>query len=223
MGIIDLLFPKSCLGCGSPNSYICASCIQKVKLPRAICPTCLRFSLDGKTHIKCLTPQGLNGLISLWNYDGVVRKAILALKFKFAKEIATELSDLAARRIPSRTFFPNDSVLIPIPIYWLRRNWRGFNQSEEIGKRIALKAGWKFTSDLLIRKERSVPQTELKRKERLENVRGVFSLNPGYKQTFTNYILFDDVWTTGSTLKAACKVLKRSGVEKVWGFTLAKG
>ena len=59
----------------------------------------------------------------------------------------------------------------------------------------------------------------------MRNIKGVFALNPNYDFRITNYdplILFDDVWTTGSTLKEAAKVLKRAGINNLWALTLAR-
>jgi len=234
MNLADILFPKSCLGCGRSGGYICENCLSKVRTPKPVCPECLKPSIDGMTHTKCLRPLGLDGLISLWNYEGVVRKAILALKYKYAEEIAQELSQYAVEALETRNSFcliPASPAgrytsisLVPIPLYWLRKNWRGFNQAEEIGKTISGGVGWKHEPNLLIRKKLKVPQTSLKRRERLSNVQGIFavSLNIDISQ-YPNIVLFDDVWTTGSTLKEVAKVLKRAGVKKVWGVTLARG
>jgi predicted amidophosphoribosyltransferase len=84
--------------------------------------------------------------------------------------------------------------------------------------------GWKFNKDVLIKTKATPAQTGLSGKQRLENLRGSFAVNP--KVPFSSYpqvILFDDVWTTGSTLNEAAKVLKEKGVKAVWGVTFAKG
>jgi ComF family protein len=179
----------------------------------------------------------LDGLVFLWPYGGVVRKAILGLKYKYASQVAGELASHAVEYLQKRkVVLPIKSTLVSIPLYWFRENWRGFNQVEEIGKLVASSMQWGFRGDLLIRKKLARPQTELRGKERRENIRGVFSLNPNYKLRITNYppgqrpsraggqslILFDDVLTTGATMKEAAKVLKRSGAKKVWGLTIAR-
>lgn len=225
MGILDLVFPKLCLECGKEGAYICAGCLAKVRYAKPICPYCEKASIDGVTHIKCARKLGLNGLTSIWEYEGVVRKAILTLKYKYSTKVGLELSDIFAGRIHnSRFLIPNSAVLVPIPLYWHRENTRGFNQSVEIGKVIANVLNLKFEPDMLIRKKQTTPQVELSGDARRQNLRGVFSLNPNYSLLAINYsvILFDDVFTTGSTLREAAKVLKRAGVAKVWGLTIAR-
>jgi competence protein ComFC len=80
---------------------------------------------------------------------------------------------------------------------------------------------WKFAPDLLIREVATKPQVGLKREERLKNIKSAFSLNPKYNIQNTLYIIFDDVYTTGTTIKEACRVLKKAGAEEVWGLTIA--
>src|SRR3972149_8295136 len=106
MNLADILFPKSCLGCGRSGGYICENCLSKVRTPKPVCPECLKPSIDGMTHTKCLRPLGLDGLISLWNYEGVVRKAILALKYKYAEAITKELTEHAVETVDASEILP---------------------------------------------------------------------------------------------------------------------
>lgn len=225
MDILGLIFPKNCLNCKKEGGYICKNCLSKVKPATPVCSYCQKASIDGMTHFKCERKYGLDGLTSIWEYEGVVRKAILALKYKFAKEIGNELSALVVSEINFRNsvFIIPDSILVPVPLHFFRENWRGFNQSELVGKKLAEALGWKL-ADLLIKKKATTSQAELKGKERVENVKGIFSINPHYSSFSApdSVILFDDVATTGSTLKEAAKVLKRAGAKKVWGLTIAR-
>lgn len=226
MTIIDFLFPRKCLNCGKEDGYIGVNCLSQVSTVKPICPICERPSIDGMTHSGCKTPLGIDALTSIWVYEGVVRKAILALKYKYATEVAKDLSKVFIKSLLATDYLlPAISVLVPIPMHWYRENYRGFNQSEEIGKIVAQDLGWKLTSDLLVKKKSTTPQTDLKARDRSKNIQGVFSPNPRYQPLTISHkqlILFDDVWTTGSTMKEAAKVLKRGGVERVWGLTIAR-
>ena len=71
----------------------------------------------------------------------------------------------------------------------------------------------------------SRPQAEIRsEKKRKANIRWAFKVNPAAQFTIpgSKFVLFDDVWTTGSTLKEAGQRLKRAGVKEVWGLTLAR-
>ena len=226
MSILEFIFPKKCLDCGVSGDYLCENCLKKTWFSPKVCIECERASVDGMTHQKCRQPLGMNGAASIWVYEGVVRKAILKLKYKFTLEIVKELASYVLGELKKKEFvFGKNPILVPIPLSRQRGNWRGFNQAEEMGKLIAKGMDWEFFPHLLLRKKTVKPQTELEGKERLENVRNVFSLNPNYKLQITGYqslILFDDVLTTGATLKEAAKVLKRGGAKTVWGLTIAR-
>lgn len=224
MAILDLFFPKTCLSCGKEGKYLCSNCIAKVPILKSVCPYCEKPSIDGLTHFKCQRKYGIDGLTSIWDYEGVIRKAILALKFKYSTEVGLELSKVFVEYLKSTKYLlPKNTTLIPIPIFWYRQNVRGFNQSEEIGKLVASETGWGFKPDLLIKTRSTTSQVQLSVEKRKQNLIGVFAVSsPNILNTIPNIILFDDVFTTGSTLKEAAKVLKRSGVEKVWGLTIAR-
>lgn len=195
MGLIDFIFPKKCLECKTEGRYICESCIGKVPVGGWI-------------------DLGETKVYSAWRYEGVVRKAIIALKYKFATEIADELVGYIKLKTSSQN-------LVPIPLHWRRQNTRGFNQSELLGQKLASKMNWKYTPSLLIKSRPTPPQVGLKRDTRQSNLKGAFALNPKFKIP-TSVLIFDDVYTTGSTLKEVVKTLRNSGAKKVWCLTVAR-
>jgi competence protein ComFC len=221
MSILDLVYPKNCLACKKAGSYICDSCLNKVTVAKRICPECGRFSYLGETHKSCQKRLGLDGNFSIWRYEGVLRNSIIALKYKFVSDLAEELAEKSVKRLMIDNFRPRDVMLIPIPLHKKRQQWRGFNQSLELGRIIAKEMNWKFAPNLLIRGIATKPQVGLKREERLKNIKSAFVLNAKYAIQNTTYIIFDDVYTTGTTIKEACKILKKSGAKEVWGLTIA--
>ncbi len=224
MKFLDILFPKKCLNCGLGDKYICEKCIAKVSILNQICPYCEKSSIDGFTHVVCRKKFRLEGVFSLWRYEGVIRTAILNLKYKFATQIACELSYLMVSRLKKFPFFSEKIILVPVPIYWLRENFRGFNQSQLIGKIVSKNLNWIFYSDILFRQKLRQPQTNLDKDERRENIKGVFLINKKYQEFIKDkkVVLFDDVYTTGSTLKEASKILKKGGAKVVFGLTIAR-
>ncbi len=224
---LDLVFPKKCVSCRKTGSYICKKCQKDISFAHSFCPVCGKRAIDGLTHFGCRKKLGLDGVVCLWDYHGVIRKAILTLKYKFTFDLARELCFLGYPAIEenfSLSFLKN-KILVPIPLSSRRKKWRGFNQTEILGKTIALHFGWRFSPNLLLRKKFVRPQTGLGKKERSKNIRGSFEVNPEYRKILgenVQIVIFDDVWTTGATLREACKVLKRKSFPVVWGFTLAK-
>jgi len=123
MVFLDLLFPRNCLGCGRGGQYVCSFCISKLPKVDQLCPVCEKASIDGVTHVRCLKKLSIDGVYSLWPYQGVVRTSILKLKYKFATQIAEELSNFSFSVLKNTPIFPEKFVLTPIPLYWIRKNF----------------------------------------------------------------------------------------------------
>lgn len=227
MSLIDLIFPKQCLQCGKNGTYICRNCVKRVRLAKQVCVECQRQAIDGVTHTGCRTSLGLDGTLAGFEYKWVIKRGIKSIKYRFVKDIAQELSDLLIDNIKNNiNALPKDPVLVPVALHKKRLNWRGFNQAEEMGRIVARKMRWRFASDLLIRTKYTIPQVELKGDERKGNVQGIFVLNQKYRQLITKdqaFIIFDDVITTGATVREACKVIKRKNKKlMIWGFSVAR-
>lgn len=226
--LLDLLFPRHCLGCGKTGSYFCASCLNLVVVfPERICPVCQKGSFGGITHPGCARPQGLDGLTTVFAYGGLIEKAIKKIKYHFVSDLSSELVELFLSFIGEDKTFAEfcreKPILIPIPLHAARLRWRGFNQSELLGRLIAENLGLDFAPDLLARVKNTQPQVELDKEKRGQNIKGAFSLAPSILVSQSpSILLFDDVWTSGATLREAAKVLKRAGTTKVWGLTLAR-
>ena len=207
---LDFLFPRKCLGCGQSGSYFCSSCLDLVKLePQRICPVCGQFSAGGLTHQNCQRSYGLDGLTSVFAYQGVMEKAIKKLKYKFVTDLAQDLVELFLSFCGEDQVFTKicqeNVFLVPIPLHPSRFRWRGFNQAELLGKMIASNLDLPFLSNLLLRVKKTKPQAELKKAMRGKNIKGAFKKNHNSKFLIQNskFLLFDDVWTSGATLREA--------------------
>lgn len=229
MTLLDLLFPRTCLNCGKTGAYFCSECLNFTSLDRErICPVCERLAVGGTTHPGCLKDRSLDGFTSVFAYKGIIRKAIGKLKYKFVSDIGSELVELFLSSLGEDESFTrfcrqSEVCLVPVPLHPARERWRGFSQTRLLGKMITDNLGIKMV-DLLIRTKNTKPQVGLKEEERKTNIKDAFSVNPvlSLKYSVFSIILFDDVWTSGSTLKEAARTLKKVGAGKVWGLTLAR-
>jgi len=231
MNLIDWIYPRKCVGCNRSGKYFCDECLEKTKLSWLICPMCNKQAVGGMTHLRCKRKLGLDGLMSLWSYKGLVRLGVQELKYEFLRDIEKELSVLIKSRIEARMkegqnrrwklFLGKNPVVIGVPLYWRRQNWRGFNQAEVIGEIVAKRCGLRMIINGIRRVKTTKPQVKLKKEQRRLNVRGVFEVNKDV-DLGKRVILIDDVWTTGATIREIGKQLKRMGVQEVWGLTLAK-
>jgi len=230
--LTDLFLPKRCLSCGQEGGYLCSHCRKTIwPLSDFICPVCEKQSFLGQTHPYCQTKYSLDGLVSFFPYKGLMRTAIGKLKYKFITDLAEDLFVLMKNVVRTKNqfkwlkrFFPkNKTILIPIPLYWQRENWRGFNQSKLLGEKLADYFHWQLRDDILIRQKATQAQVELRARQRQKNIQRAFKIKPNIQiSQDSKILLFDDVWTTGSTLKEAAKVLKKAGFKKVYGLTICR-
>ncbi len=228
MEILDLIFPKRCVGCGKIGRYVCRACrklITPIAPNECICPVCEKPAIAGITHPKCRTRYTPDGLTSFFYYTTVVRDAIKTIKYRFVRDLASEIVNLVPLSAYEVRSLAGDATtaLVPIPLHVSRLRYRGFNQAETLGGLVANRLHIPVRVDLLKRTKLTTPQVEKDRKERLRNMEHVFSVSKisGVFQ-YKNILLFDDVFTTGATMRAAASVLKRQGVQYVWGVTMAR-
>lgn len=223
--VLDLFFPARCVECGSVGGYICVRCRKTIEVRSLHCPECDRRAVDGATHPACKKAWGLDGLTTVFYNRGVLKKAIKQLKYRFvAHEAETLIAFVPAATLQMISSQMSPSFIYPIPLHKDRLKWRGFNQSEKLAQQLSIKMNLPLVSGLLERKQKRIPQADIsKREERIKNAQGLFEIAPTIQVSkYTSVILFDDIWTTGATMKEATKVLKRHGVERVWGMTLAR-
>ena len=225
LNILDLLFPKRCVSCGAFGKYICNKCFLEIEfVEKPICPICQRQAIGGKIHPKCAGKFRLDGLVVACNYKGPIKFAVRKVKYKWVYDIEKVLVDLLASQI-WKFDLPQKSILVPIPLHKKRKNWRGFNQAEILAKTLSKKFNVSY-SDSLIRTINTKTQVGLTREERKKNVKDAFAFRKAQGRVRIrdkNFILVDDVYTSGATMMEAAKVLKRSGARNVWAMTVALG
>ena len=212
--ILDLIFPKICYGCGKKGDYLCLKCQKNI------------------TILTTKPPQnGFDGGLSLFKYNSAIKSAIIDLKYNFVSDNANKLTNFMAKTLKSnfpnliKYWYQNNFILIPIPLHYFRQNWRGFNQSEILAQNLATKLSLDFSNQILIRHKNTTIQARLKKiKDRTNNVANIFSLNPSLGNlTHKNFIIFDDVATTQSTLISAQNTLKALLPNQCWYLTLSAG
>lgn len=150
---------------------------------------------------------------------------IIEGKYNYIKSIYNFLGSLVSKHIQTRGYvslFSHNFRLVPIPLAASRQKWRGFNQAEILCQAISKELSIPVI-DLLIRQKTTKTQKDLKRSERLQNVKGVFAINQTENPVRgQNFIVVDDVITTGSTIVEAAKTLKSAGAGQVWCLTVAR-
>ena len=225
MGWLDLVFPASCVGCGSWGGYICPDCLNKVgSIDIPICPECGKPSVYGKTHHRCKRVWGMDGLVAALPYRGLVKHLLGKYKYRLVKQLTDELVELVFSYGDLTPLQDRNWMVLAVPLHKKRRRWRGYNQAYELAKGIAKRGDWQLVKEgVLERSVYSKPQTSFSGKERRQNVSGAFILGDITKElTKQPILLVDDVWTTGASMRECTKVLKRNGVKEVWGLVVAR-
>lgn len=226
--LLDLFFPKKCLGCGKADIYICDDCFNKIEIsPNNTCFFCGKITWQGRICLECKKQNYLNRLIFATEYaNPLVRGLIKSFKYYFAQELAIPLSKLLIKTLNNWLLDFNywNFLVIPIPLYKRRERFRGFNQAELLAREIADYFKIPVSTSVLKRKLHTYPQAKIKDMEkRRVNLENVFEINPERLVEGKTIILIDDVTTTGATLIEAAKILKQSNAKEVWAITVAKG
>lgn len=229
--IKDILFPKYCFGCSKIGVYICLFCQKRLQtLHFDICPYCRKKSYFGLTHPACKRENGIDGLKSIYRYNDVVKKIILQIKYRLVSDAIAEFMAVVPHHKKEELLFyrqlSHSFIFIPIPLHEKRLKKRGFNQSYEMAVFFSQMLQFPIDRDLVIRKKQTKPQVAfVAPKDRYLNIVGAFALADCVSEDRIKnkqFIIFDDVWTTGWTIREAAKVLKKHGATKVFALTMAR-
>jgi len=221
MGLVDLIFPKKCVACGSFGDYVCAECINKFpEVKHQKCSMCEGRSVTGRTHKRCEKGLGMDGLVGVFRHTGVMRKMINKYKFSYVYDLVGDLSEAMISFGDMEILAKNNFSLVTcVPLHMSRLKKRGFNQSALIAERVAKYLRIPFNENVLERVKNTRVQSGLVRKDRVKNINGAFRLVEDVQGK--KVLLVDDVWTTGSTMREGVRVLKRNRAKEVWGLVLA--
>lgn len=236
--ILDLLFPKYCLGCNKEGEWICDKCQKKIILiKQKTCPNCQRITKFGQFCQRCRDKFDLTGAIVAAYYEnGPLKEAMHTFKYEGVFDLANDLGKLFHNKLnllpppclaESRRARWNKVgiVIIPVPLHKKRQAMRGFNQAELLARQIAQKNKLVLVKNQLIRhKYQKKSQAELSGKARRESLKNCFSwVGHPHELKGKTVLLVDDVYTTGSTLNECAKVLRnQAGADEIWGLVLAK-
>jgi competence protein ComFC len=201
--LLQIIYPSFCLFCSdlvSPDDVACDSCLKNIRVPATV-----EFKVAESKVIK---------VYALSEYEGPIRSLLMG---KLNGNISS--SKRAAKLVMRATNFNmfdqqniNDSILVPIPLHWTRKLWRGFNQSSAMAEVYSEKTGIPVVN-LLCKIKKTEYQSVLSKSLRAENVKNAFKLSDNIceesrrKIEGKKIIIVDDLCTTGSTLVVAAKIL----------------
>lgn len=188
---------------------ICQLCGRPTDVP-GFCRSCRRTDL------------AIDGIRSVFLFEGGVRKAIHQLKYGDRHSLAVTLAQLMADHWHSNPM-PAD-LLAPVPLHPVRQRERGYNQADLLARALGDMISLPVVTTGFKRVRHTQSQMSLNAADRRENVQGAFVYQSRRDNTISGrrVVVIDDVCTTASTLEACSLALKAAGASTVWGFTLAR-
>lgn len=229
----DLVFPRSCVHCAQAckhayYDFLCQRCARELFFSEPpACTTCgypfLGQLAGPKTCPHCveLAPLFDQGK-TLFLAKGPARSLLHELKYRHGFYVLRDLAQMVERTNHYKRYLQG-ATLIPVPLHPVKARERGFNQSQRLAAMLA-KTCDAQVAELLIRTQFTQTQTRLDRNARQQNVKNAFAIAPNaHVIAQTNYILIDDVFTTGSTLNACAAVLRQAGAQSIKVATIGHG
>lgn len=219
------VLPPHCLLCGQTGAGqrdLCAACAADLLRNRVCCPRCA-LPLDAPAPLcgECLhaEPPFVSACVP-FVYAPPLDALLTRLKFSRNLAAGRVLSELwvdAIRESPP----PIPQALIPVPLHGDRLRERGYNQALELARPLAHAFGIELRNDALMRSRATSAQSNLDADARHRNLRGAFAVAPDTNLP-AHVVLFDDVMTTGTTLRECARTLVRAGVERVDVWAVAR-
>ena len=239
---LDLLFPPTCFCCDAPNLpqaepgeaelgperiNLCETCRAALCHAGACCQRC---GLEVGPHVDpvagCARCRGeryaFERVVHLGRYDGELRRCVLRMKNGAESPLAAAVARWLLHECGDQLRALKADVVVPIPMHWSRRAWRGSNSADTLAEEIARGLSLPCAPWLVRRRRRTRPQTELSPTRRRQNMRGAFSVRRHRDLAGARVLVVDDVMTTGSTCSACARTLKRGGASWVGSAVVAR-
>lgn len=222
MNFLDLIFPKSCKYCGKMGEYICNDCYNKF--------------IKKYEYNYCK-----NGKFFIYKYDGELRELLLKYKFRDESYLREFFANSIIKNKKLYIFLNQYDIIVPVPVHRKRKLERGYNQTEEILKfavntiknKININENSNnnglfrinYYNNILTKTRNIAPQSTKNETERKENIKNAFGIKNEQSKTLIRnkkILVFDDIYTTGSTFNECKKILLQSGAKKVGALMIAK-
>ncbi len=231
---LNLVFPARCEWCqvemdaveeGLPLCDDCRLLLGPKSWPG--CPRCGAYGkADADPVLGCDVCRGkrhwFDGVTPLGGYHEKLRGVVLRMKHATRDSLSQAMGRLLVFRRHESLAGLRPDLIVPIPMYWSRRLWRGTNSAEIVAATLGRCLGVRVDGRVLSFCRKTLPQNELPPTMRFRNVRGAFRVRPRRYDKGSRILLVDDVLTTGATCSEAAAVLKKAGAKTVAVAVIAR-
>lgn len=232
--LLDLLLPPRCGRCGvdtAADAALCLDCWREVGfVAEPLCEICgIPFEVRPFGAAICgdclADPPPFDRARSAVLYDDATRPMILS--FKHGDRLTLAPLFAAWMRTAGAGLLEEADLIVPVPLHRWRLLGRRYNQSAILSRSLGRLCGLRVVDSLLVRTRHTPSQGRKSAAQRASNVRGAFSLwnkSDGTAEAIEDrrVVLVDDVFTTGATVSACTRVLRRGGARTVDVLTLAR-
>ena len=219
--IWELFIEKKCYVCQKSWHFFCDMCFSKIAKKSPYCFVCKEKSKDFKIHSRCLKFCPLTEIIVLYSFsDQAVKKALHDGKYYGKYTVYNDLIVWSENDAFKDINF-SQSLLIPIPMHFLRRWKRGYNHSEKIAAYLSEHLDIPYHSNILKKGKYSRQQSKLRKSERLTNIQWSFRVYKSNTEKVKTIYLVDDVVSTWTTLFEAVSLLQEAWFSDVRAIVLS--
>ena len=212
--LLDLIAPHSCRGCSRLGKVLCERCKNNIILcHQNFCPNCKAKTIDGK----CKKCKNLPPTFVVSRRTGLIGELIHDFKYNSVRALSSPLADILDSILPKT---PQNTIIVPLPTIHRHIRERGLDHTYLIAKKLG-RIRRCPVQKILIRHKNTV-QVGADQKTRLAQAKSAYEISSKTQIDKTaTYILLDDVWTTGASMKSAIKKLRNTGARKIIVVLLA--
>ena len=239
--LLDVFFPPGlyCTCCGKitddTRTYgLCNDCMRDIKwVSGRTCAKCGKVMSEtdpGEVCFYCRSNEhSFDKGYACAEYGEYEKTLLYELKYASRGDIGKAMGEIVYDRMAAEFgeagLALSYDMVLPVPLYIIRKKRRGFNQAELIAEEFAERSGIRMENKLLIRSKETVAMKGLGPAERRANIQGAFTLREGAEEILqgARILMLDDIFTTGATLDEAALVLKNAGASRVDFCVFAAG
>lgn len=209
-GLLDLLIPHSCRGCGHIGNVLCNRCKNYIlHKHQNQCPNCKSPNLSGNCpHCPDLPPTFIIG-----ERSGLLGNIIHEYKYNSVRALARPLAELLDEVLPTPE---SHTIIVPLPTISKHIRARGLDHTLLVAKHLAKLHPDQYCVKQILTRAKDTVQVGTSLAIRKQQASEAYQISPKANlDSSYNYILLDDVWTTGSSLRACIKKLQQAGVHNL--------